>query len=413
MLLSIPASRDLSSETIDTGYDIFKLVRRTRAGSVYLARCSDSGAVVTVRHVRMESASEAAYNRFLREASILRSLRHPNLVRLLDYAVLASGEAFTVSKPLQGKTVSDMVSDGPLPEDLALQIAHGVCVGLQQAHRHGVYHRDLGGSSVQVSGSGVQRSVKVGDFGLGKRASVQTGLTLCGQFGGSVLESAPEQLNGGAIDGRTDVYAVGALLCLMLTGRRVAALCPLNVFFEWLGKHSKVSPITENVVRCCMELRPDHRWSSVGVLAQKLRVCLSHVQCGTQFASLDARSELTGRELDELPASVPANTVQVHRSAREASTRLEARAPLMLRASEAPRTKAQPTEPTAWATFAAWIDELLQSPSPSKALHRVPSKALDATERATQAIRSGIRATAESFASHADVFDCIRATVPG
>jgi serine/threonine protein kinase len=170
--------------------------------------------------------------RTLAEGRALRALIHPNIVELHDIGLTAHGRAFLVTELLRGHTLKEEVDKrGPLPIDEVIDIVGQILSGLDTAHSRGLVHRDLKPLNVFYceAGANGQRTAKILDFGIAKaiseEARARAGSALVatreGYFVGSPAFMAPEQAFGGAIDARTDIYALGALTYYLLTGQIV------------------------------------------------------------------------------------------------------------------------------------------------------------------------------------------------
>ena len=168
--------------------------------------------------------------RFQREAKVLASLNHPNIGGI--YGLEAAGESQAlVLELIEGPTLADRIAEGAIPVDDALTIARQIADALEVAHDQGIVHRDLKPANVKVRSDG---TVKVLDFGLAKAVTSEasgtggtdaptislTGATQMGMVVGTAAYMSPEQAKGKAVDKRTDVWAFGAVLYEMLTGRK-------------------------------------------------------------------------------------------------------------------------------------------------------------------------------------------------
>jgi serine/threonine protein kinase len=157
---------------------------------------------------------------FLQEARIAGELDHPNVVRV--YAVEQHGEdSYIVMEHVPGGTLAERMGDGRLPLAEALRVADGVLAALEAAHARGVIHRDVKPTNVLLGGKG---EVKVADFGIAQLTSQDpqrtvSGLTTGSFHPGTLQYMSPEQARGLPLDARSDLYAVGALLHRMATGR--------------------------------------------------------------------------------------------------------------------------------------------------------------------------------------------------
>src|SRR3954464_12932827 len=170
--------------------------------------------------------SQAVRERFLREARAAAALRHPNVAGVFCFGAMAGGErCYCAMELVEGETLEALVRrDGPLKVEAALEIAIQVTRALIAAAERGLVHRDLKPANIMLTPSEnapTRVEVKVIDFGLAKAASAGTGemeLTR-GEFVGTPAFASPEQFAGGAIDARTDIYALGVTLWFALSGR--------------------------------------------------------------------------------------------------------------------------------------------------------------------------------------------------
>jgi len=204
----------------------YRFVRvRGRGGMALVvdAEHDEHGAVV-VKLLAHDDASAA--ERFRAEGAALARLRHPNLVRVVDTGVTASGARYLALERVEGRSLADEIAlRGPLPLERALAIARQALAGLEEAHRHGVVHRDVKPANVLVAGPDDHPLVKVIDFGIAKfaphgaLASLAPAATAPGELLGTPSAMAPEQLQGRAVTPATDVFAMGLVLYELLTGR--------------------------------------------------------------------------------------------------------------------------------------------------------------------------------------------------
>jgi serine/threonine-protein kinase len=165
--------------------------------------------------------------RLLVEARMLARLNHPNITQIHDaFFDEDEGNLFLVIEYVDGKDLSDIIGKGtPLSLDIILEITTGILQALSYAHEQGVVHRDIKPANVMIGAD-----VKLTDFGLATLRSILGNGT--GFVAGTAAYMAPEQVEGRAIDGRADLYALGVLLFEMITGGRL----PLNY-----GSHTNLT----------------------------------------------------------------------------------------------------------------------------------------------------------------------------
>ena len=221
-------------------------------GEVYRARDTRLDRTVAVKILPDHlSDNPEAKVRFDREARAISSLNHPNICTLYDVGH-QDGVDFLVMEFLEGETLADRLTKGPLPTELVLKYGIEICEGLEKAHKSGVIHRDLKPGNIMLTKSGA----KLMDFGLAKSAPVSppsssltmtlpgsalrdsasaaptlAGATMSGPSAGQPLTAqgmvlgtfqymSPEQTEGKEADARSDIFALGAVLYEMTTGRR-------------------------------------------------------------------------------------------------------------------------------------------------------------------------------------------------
>ncbi len=204
--------------------DRFEVVERVAAGSmgrVYRAVQHPLGRAVALKvlHVQHEDVKSGDYTeRFLREASALGRLNHPNTVRIFDFGIW-KGRSYLIMELVEGRTLAEEIRIGPLEPPRALRIARQICASLAEAHEQGIVHRDLKPGNILLTDHGDEVDfVKVVDFGLVKDDREPDELARVGQIVGSPHYMAPEQIRGEEVDHRVDIYALGCMLFNMLRG---------------------------------------------------------------------------------------------------------------------------------------------------------------------------------------------------
>jgi serine/threonine-protein kinase len=199
-------------------YAILDAIGEGGMGVVYRARDERVDREVAVKLLRPDHLrDEVARKRFLREARALAKLNHPSIEMLLEFD-RADGLDYLVSEYVPGMTLAERIRQGPLDPGEVNQLALQLVQGLVAAHEQGIVHRDLKPANLRITPEG---RLKILDFGLAKSAADEgESLTAERAVVGTVPYMAPEQLRGGEIDARTDIYAVGAVLYEMATGAR-------------------------------------------------------------------------------------------------------------------------------------------------------------------------------------------------
>jgi len=197
-------------------------------GEVYKAKDTRLERTVAIKILPERSTkNEAMRARFEREAKAISSLNHPHICTLHDVGH-ENGIDFLVLEYLEGQTLSDRIKKGPIPLYDALGIAYEIADALDKAHRQGLIHRDLKPSNIILTSGGA----KLLDFGLAKfqfsggpvegisDITQTTPLTGSGTIVGTIQYMSPEQLEGTEADARSDIFAFGAILYEMISGKR-------------------------------------------------------------------------------------------------------------------------------------------------------------------------------------------------
>ena len=209
-------------QVLDDRYEILALLAEGGMGAVYRARRTLLGDEVAIKVVRAEPGGAGSRDRFFRESRASARLRHPYIVSILDFNVDDDDHPFLVMELLNGQSLKDEIAaNGRMSITKVQQIVPPLCTALQFAHDLGIVHRDLKPANIVAHEfSPGQRVYKIVDFGLANlRDSDETRLTGPHEFLGTIAYAAPEQLTGGEVDSRSDVYSLGADVFEMLTQR--------------------------------------------------------------------------------------------------------------------------------------------------------------------------------------------------
>jgi Tol biopolymer transport system component len=259
-------------------YEIQDALGAGGMGEVYRARDTRLDRTVAIKVLPEHlAANPELRQRLEREARAVSSLSHPNVCALYDLGH-DQGVDFLVMEYLEGESLAARLAKGPLPTDELLRIAVPIADALEKAHRSGIIHRDLKPGNIMLTRGGA----KLLDFGLAKADSLIGGdlggsptisqpLTTAGTILGTYQYMAPEQLEGAEVDARTDIYAFGAVLYEMATGRRAfQGSSPASLIGAIM--HSKpqpastIQPMTppalDRVIETCLAKDPDARWQT-------------------------------------------------------------------------------------------------------------------------------------------------------
>ncbi len=267
----------LNSGTKLGPYEILAPLGAGGMGEVYRAKDTRLGREVALKILPESFAREPdRLHRFEQEARAVAALNHPNILAIFDTGQEA-GSPFLVSELLEGETLRETSDGGALPQRKAIDYGVQIAQGLAAAHEKGIVHRDLKPENIFVSKEG---RIKILDFGLAKLAQsgpVSDSVTLthshtaAGVVLGTASYMAPEQVRGGGVDARTDIFAFGAVLYEMLSGKRAfrrdtTAETMTAVLKEDPAELTDpghvVSPALDRIVRRCLEKNPEQRFQS-------------------------------------------------------------------------------------------------------------------------------------------------------
>ncbi len=268
-------------------YEVTDLLGEGGMGTVWAAkhlRLPGKRVAVKVLH-GVAAGDREAFARFRREAEIATKIGHPNIVQVHDFNVLASGTPYLILEFLDGEDLAHRLERGPIALDAALSIARQIGSALQAAHKADVVHRDLKPGNVflvptEIGGELVDQA-KVLDFGISKIRNSQTVQTQDSQLLGTPQYMAPEQALGknSQIDARTDVFALGAIVYEMLSGRpafvgTTLAEVVFKVVYEQPQPLSEVAPhVPAHVVAAidqALAKEQTSRFDDVGVFVTAL-----------------------------------------------------------------------------------------------------------------------------------------------
>jgi serine/threonine-protein kinase len=213
-------------------------------GVVYKAEDLKLKRFVALKFLPRSMSDDKAKTRFIHEAQAASSLEHPNICAIHEIDETPDGRMFIVMPCYEGESLATRIERGPLKLDEALEIAVQVASGLSKAHEKGIVHRDIKPGNIFITGDGL---AKIVDFGLAK-LSGRSKLTRTGMSPGTVSYMSPEQLKGGDVDHRSDVWALGVVLYEMITGEM-----PFRGDYEQAMSYSIVNEDPRSV----RSLRPD------------------------------------------------------------------------------------------------------------------------------------------------------------
>jgi serine/threonine protein kinase len=267
-------------------------------GEVYRARDTRLERTVAIKILPSQFSSDPVRKqRFEREAKTISHLNHPHICVLHDIGS-QDGMDYLVMECVEGETLAKRLEKGPLALEQVLKLGAQIADALDKAHRSGVVHRDLKPGNIMLTPTGA----KLLDFGLAKPAALTSLATLTatkqespvtaqGTIVGTFQYMSPEQIEGKELDGRSDIFSLGAVLYEMLTGQRAfQGRSQLSVASAILEKEpapiSSLKPLTppalDHAIRRCLIKEPERRWQSAADLAGELQW---NAESGSQIAA--------------------------------------------------------------------------------------------------------------------------------
>ena len=250
-------------------YEVIVQIGAGGMGEVYRARDTRLG-----RDVAVKVSAERFNERFEREARLVASLNHRNICSLFDV-----GPNFLVMELVEGPTLAERISEGAIPLEESLHIAAQIADALEAAHESGIVHRDLKPGNIKIKPDG---TVKVLDFGLAKvggtyatssdqSPTISMAATQAGMILGTAAYMSPEQARGRAVDKRADIWAFGAVLYEMVTGRQLFRGEDLSeTLASVIMKEPDLEPVppkVRRVLRRCLEKDPTKRLRDISGVA--------------------------------------------------------------------------------------------------------------------------------------------------
>lgn len=282
------------------GYVLLEEVAHGGMGVVYKAHQESLDRTVALKFVLTGGTPlPQMVDRFIAEARLAARLQHPGIVTIHEVGQ-AEGCPFFSMEYVEGQTLSDLMRDGPLPQQEAARFIKEIATTIHFAHEQGVLHRDIKPSNVMLDQLGCLR---VMDFGLARHVEAEKHLTASGQILGTPGFMSPEQARGehGRIDRRSDVYSLGALLYSLLTGRAPFESRSVADILAQVIRDNPVSPRNlnsgidrelERICLRCLEKAPDARFGSAQSLVEALAGYLD--RCVTQKKRLPKQLAIAG-----------------------------------------------------------------------------------------------------------------------
>ena len=272
--MAVGADLPIGSELL--GYRVEAVLGRGGMGVVYLAEDLRLKRKVALKLLAPALAADERFReRLLAESELAASLDHPNIVPIYE-AGEADGRIFISMRYVEGQDLKQRLRDGPLPPATALALVSQVAGALDAAHARGLVHRDVKPSNVLIApraGLDGADHVYLADFGLSRRLADE--IPGEGRSLGTVDYVAPEQIRGGEVDGRADLYSLGCLLYECLRGRPpFDRVSDTEVLFAHLEDDPPVLPGLEAVIRRALAKPPDERFQSGRELVEAARASM-------------------------------------------------------------------------------------------------------------------------------------------
>jgi len=265
-------------------YEVLDEIGHGGMATVYRARDSslDRFVALKVLHPHLQRTSEARA-RFTREAKSVAKLRHPHILEIYDYSGEASDETYIAAELLTGPTLKDFVlKQKDVPPEIAVCIALQLAEALGEAHAKGIIHRDVKPENVLIH---EDRCVKLTDFGIAHMVDTHT-FTATGQILGSPGHMAPEQVEGGTCDVRSDVFSLGTVLYFCATGRlpfvgrnphHLLKLLLEGEYPDPLRLRPAIGEDLAAIIHKALARAPADRYQSAAEIASELRAFLAEM----------------------------------------------------------------------------------------------------------------------------------------
>lgn len=250
----------------------FTIIERIGAGGmgvVYKARDTRLEREVALKFLpQYIAADEEAKQRFVNEARAASSIDHPNIGAVYEVGDTEDGRSFIAMAYYKGRTLKEIMENGPVPVEKALHIIKQVAAGLSAAHAKGLIHRDIKPANVMLAENGV---VKILDFGIAKLSGAET-LTRLGSTAGTAAYMSPEQTRGETVDTRTDIWSLGVLLYELLSGKRPFQGDNIAVTINVVQQSEPVpistlrpdaDPAVSHLISGCLVKQADKRYQSM------------------------------------------------------------------------------------------------------------------------------------------------------
>jgi tRNA A-37 threonylcarbamoyl transferase component Bud32 len=281
-------------DVIADRYRVVESIGRGAMGTVYRAEHVQISKVMAIKllHRELQQNPENVM-RFHREAESASRLNHPNTVHVFDFGRTKSGSLYIVMEYVDGDDLAKVLDkDGPMPFGRVAYLCAQIAGSVEDAHAAGIVHRDLKPENIVVTEGRDGETAKVLDFGLAKlfEGTVEAQVTSSGTIVGTPYYMSPEQIQGQELDGRSDVYAIGAIMYECIVGKPpFEAPNPVGVLSKHLSEEpprpSARSPLSvpteaDEIILRCLEKDPDRRFQTAEEVRRALIEYLATVGSG-------------------------------------------------------------------------------------------------------------------------------------
>ncbi|MFN0249334.1 MAG: serine/threonine-protein kinase [Kofleriaceae bacterium] len=286
----VPIVDPVVGRVVGNRYRILERIGSGSLGAIYRAEQVGLGRKIALKLLTPDGMRDpTTIERFRQEGVVLSQLRCQHTVTTYEVGTEPDGTCYIAMELSPGQSLAQVLhEEGPLDWDRVLRIMAGVCDSLTEAHELGVIHRGLSLETVLVERRGTNRDfVRIVDFGLAKLVVSDVRLSPVGQTVGAVEYSAPEQLLRQPVDGRSDLYTLGVLGYVLVTG--VHPFAAARSYGDMVGAHVKQVPVPASTIRDlippdvdailarCLEKQKERRYPDAVALAGSIGVALSRV----------------------------------------------------------------------------------------------------------------------------------------
>ncbi len=288
-------------------YKIIKEIGRGGMGAVFLAERSDGefSQKVAVKIVRQTLIDKETARRFKKERQILANLNHPNIAKLLDGGVSASGEPFLVMEFIEGETLTEFAENNNLNTNERLQIFQKICSAVAYAHRNLIVHRDIKPSNILVTKTG---EPKLLDFGLAKafdETLADENQTQTGFRAMTPAYASPEQIRGETVTTTSDIYSLGKVLSELLGFEKAVSQTPISAKKTVKDLHTtqadqpnrklqianrKSKDDLQNITAMALREEPERRYQSVEAFVDDIENYLKGLPVAARPATVSYRA---------------------------------------------------------------------------------------------------------------------------